>query len=89
MHIAPVVLVQHHLGPEGWSKALAAVAETLNRHSDLTLTVRASGAVLEHAVRSEPRTWNRHLASLAHCRRHIPDLVRTGVTQNRSRRSCV
>jgi hypothetical protein len=59
MHIAPVVLVQHRLGPEGWSKALAAVAETLNRHPDLTLTVRASGAVLEHAVRSEPRTWGR------------------------------
>lgn len=59
MHIAPVVFIPHDVGPEGWSVALISLVDCFGRHPELPLTVRAPGALLEHAVRSEPDVWAR------------------------------
>lgn len=57
MHIAPVVIVPHSLGPAGWVDALTHVVASLERHPDLPLVIRLPGAAVEHLSQAEPDLW--------------------------------
>lgn len=57
MHIAPVVIVPHRLGPTGWSQALTALARSLKSHPGLPLTLRLPGAAVEHLSQEEGDLW--------------------------------
>lgn len=57
MHITPVVILPHD--PETWVKDFTAMAEVLEQHPQLPLTVRAPGAALEQIARDEPELWSR------------------------------
>ncbi|MFP3913858.1 MAG: hypothetical protein ACLFWM_03215, partial [Actinomycetota bacterium] len=57
MHIAPVVLISHAAGPDGWIPAFRTLADCLERHPHLAVTVRAPGAALEHVSREEKALW--------------------------------
>lgn len=58
MHVAPIVLIPHASGTDGWTGALATLADCLDRHTALVITVRAPGAALEHLAREEKDLWN-------------------------------
>ncbi|CAN5891757.1 hypothetical protein BH23ACT5_BH23ACT5_03720 [soil metagenome] len=59
MHIAPVVIVPHSEGPEGWTAALSEVADALELHAGLPVTLRVPGAAIDHVWRSEPALADR------------------------------
>lgn len=63
MHIAPVVIVHHSVGPSGWVDALTHVASALESHPDLPLTIRLPGAAVEHISHTEPDLWAAVVAS--------------------------
>jgi hypothetical protein len=58
-HLAPVVIVPHHVGPDGWRAALGVVADALDQKPSLPLTVRVPGAALDDLVASDQATWER------------------------------
>ena len=58
MHITPVVIVPHGLGPAGWVDALTHVAASLTSHHDLPLAIRLPGAAVEHVSQAEPGLWS-------------------------------
>lgn len=57
MHITPAVILPHD--PGAWVESFAAIAEVLEHHPQLPLTVRATGGALEHLARSEAELWAR------------------------------
>lgn len=48
MHIAPIVVVAHRLGPAGWESALERIHDLLAEHPDLPVTIRFPGAAIDH-----------------------------------------
>ncbi len=58
MHIAPVVIVPHRLGPAGWTAALSTLAASLEAHPGVPLSVRLPGAAVERVSQDEPELWD-------------------------------
>lgn len=58
-HLAPVVIVPHHVGPDGWRAALGVVADALDQKPSLPLTMRVPGAALDHLLASDQEIWER------------------------------
>lgn len=56
-HIAPVVIVPHRVGPDGWSAAAHTLAAALRAGPHLELTLRLPGAAVDHLVTAEPEAW--------------------------------
>ncbi|HJR93677.1 MAG TPA: hypothetical protein VJ938_14655 [Acidimicrobiia bacterium] len=59
VHLAPVVIVPHHVGPDGWTAALGVVADALDARPDTPLALRIPGTALDHLVSQSPRIWER------------------------------
>ena len=57
MHLAPVVMVPHAVGPQGWSGALSRLVSVLTAHPHLPLTIRMPGAAIDHVRLNEPELF--------------------------------
>lgn len=57
MHLAPVVMVPHAAGPEGWSGALSRLGSVLSARPHLPLTIRMPGAAIDHVRLHEPELF--------------------------------
>ncbi len=59
MHLAPVVIVAHRAGPEGWVTELGEIVDALTEHPHLPVTVRMPGAAVDHVRLNQPDLWER------------------------------
>lgn len=56
-HVAPVVIVTHQAGPDGWVAQVEALLAAIEAHPHAPVTVRLPGAALDHLVKHHRDLW--------------------------------
>lgn len=59
MHVAPLVVIPHRVGPAGWEQHLQQVVDVLEDNPHLPLSIRLPGAAIEPYSRDHPLLWGR------------------------------